>query len=1048
MKRTIRFAWLLFAALLLLAALVPFAAFADETYEITVAVTDDQGVAADYGAVTLKANGEEISPTDGKYTVPAGSDIEITAEPNEGYEVIEWVYSDKSGEIIGVFPELSATSIPTIGSNYVVCVKLQPCTYEINYVGQKKEEIFGFDYNGPTGYAFSSTSAKNRTYGVDQEIPNASMIVGYTFLRWDAYQSPDDTEPSNVWKAENTIDGSVSFNLYLVPVWQANDYTVTLDAAVDAQDLIERGSEETVATYDAPLPDVVPPARSGYTFLGYFLDETLYYNADGTAAVAKWAYAENKTLTAKWQANDYTVSLDPAVGEKPLVARGDESTVATYDAPLSQITPPARSGYTFLGYFLGETLYYSADGTPAVATWVHAENKTLTAKWQANNYIVALDAAVGDRPLVERGSEETVVTYDAPLSDIVSPERSGYSFLGYFLGDVLYYDSDGTAVVSAWGYAEAKTLTAKWEANAYLLTFDGHNDRQALTDRGTESLMVTFDSALPPVDFPTCAGWDFLGYYLGDELYYHADGTPAVSAWVHAENKTLTAHWRIRIGEWIDKLDLDFAAYGNGENVKKLLLAAEEKAKALDLMAAYLEQLDAIYHEVEQNIGFEKKRDDAIADLRAYYASLVATQAYSANGTAALQQLLNETVDAISSADTISEVDINRLFGEAYLGMDDVRITHLWSVNETCEIRMDSESGLPKGTTLLANQADVSPIRSQLRAATKRGTVLVQAGSMEIRDVRRILSSMDAVAFYSMSLSAQPEAGDTLEFRLLIPENLRSETGFLVAYYENGTETLTVLSTRREGNELLFSAPSAGNAVVFVDHVTDTKPILAVLICILLLQIAVIAALLVGKRRARANAVALPLFAALALRVSPSGSLPAVVILLILVVAAQAVLTYLLLSVLGVRFQRREKEVSHVEAKSENAKAAFAPLPEETPDWVDETPTLTALPENEAPNRDLDWADAPIADEPRQSESEDAAKDIPASTVRLFDDSIWESESKDPADPSKAVKDNAKTQDGKGKADAGNSFSEQAKEMFGEKLPVKPSITFTFDDDK
>ena len=992
MKQTIRFAWLLFAVLLLLAVLVPFAAFADETYQITVKVLlTDNGASANYENATtdngsfVQVTGATLTNLDTPYLYlydPSSADsLKVTAKEQTGYSLYCWKI-ESSGEEASFStpnPNSMTYTIDDIQKDTVITVVFEANKYSITY---KNEEGF----NG-ADLSWTENPPSNHVYGSPTTPVQPKKIKTHDFDYWQVY-TKDGTTLTPVRQCyvgeESGVLGADEFTseIVLEAHWTPKSFTVTRhDGYLDeGEDFHELGTVIGSAQYGSTVSGAegTDPYYHGYVFdntkPGNYTVLASVSHLESNNNVYRYYTLHDCTYTVSYQ-NCGDVLNDWESSQAPLTHTYGTDTV---------IPNPSRTGYTFAGWEINRS-----DGD-----------------WYPD--------------------------------EIYDGENGTWILLG-----TAFDSTDETATI---------TLTARWIANTYTLTLDGHNERGELTDRGTESVTVTFDAPLPPFNPPVCAGWDFLGYYLGDDLYYNADGTPAVAAWVHDEDKTLTARWRIRVGEWIEKLYLDFAEYGNGENVKKLLFDAEKdaKAKALDLSSAYLEQLDAIYHEVEQNIGFAKKRDDAIAQLRAYCARLVATQAYNADGNTELQRLLNEAVEAINSSDTISEVEINRLSASAQADMDAVRITKLWVVTETCDIHMESSNGLPKGTTLSANRADVSPIRSQLRAATKRGTVLVQAGNMEIKDVRRILSSMDAVAYYQLSLSAQPESGDTLNFKLLIPENLRSETGFLVAYYENDSETLTVLSTRREGNELLFSAPKTGNVVVFVDHVTNTTPVLAVLICILLLQIAVIAVLLVGKYRSRANAVALPLFAVLAMRVSPSGSLPAVVILLILVIAAQAVLTYLLLSVLGVRFKCRKKKVPAAEAEPIVTESEAPIAPEETPDWVDEpSPPLTVLPESKAPeaDNDSDWTDVQITNTPRQSEPEERDRDIPASTD-MFGDSIWNDESKKADSKPETVADDAEADEKKEKPDASNPFSEQAKELFGEAPTVKQAPTFTFDDDK
>ena len=55
-------------------------------------------------------------------------------------------------------------------------------------------------------------------------------------------------------------------------------------------------------------------------------------------------------LYAVWQANAYTVALDPAGGTV-----NPTSIKVTYDKAYGTLPTPTRSGYTFNGWFLDDT---------------------------------------------------------------------------------------------------------------------------------------------------------------------------------------------------------------------------------------------------------------------------------------------------------------------------------------------------------------------------------------------------------------------------------------------------------------------------------------------------------------------------------------------------------------------------------------------------------------------------------------------------------------------------------------------------------------------
>ena len=313
----------------------------------------------------------------------------------------------------------------------------------------------------------------------------------------------------------------------------------------DNQSATTAGSESATATYDAAMPAITVPTRTGYTFGGYYTETngggTQYYNADGTSA-NNWNIAEATTLWAQWTANTYTVKFNGNGGTCGDGEMGDQTF--TYDKA-QNITANAftRTGYTFAGWNTqadGNGTSYSDKESVNNLITTNGGTMTLYAQWTANTYTVTFD----NQSATTAGSESATATYDAAMPAITVPTRTGYTFGGYYTeengGGTQYYNADGTSV-NNWNIAEATTLYAQWTANTYTVTFEieGGNG-------GSESATATYDAAMPAITVPTRTGYTFGGYYTetngGGTQYYNADGTSAKN-WNLTAATTLYAKW-------------------------------------------------------------------------------------------------------------------------------------------------------------------------------------------------------------------------------------------------------------------------------------------------------------------------------------------------------------------------------------------------------------------------------------------------------------------------------------------------------------------------
>ena len=373
--------------------------------------------------ITFDTNGgSEIAPITQDYGT------EITAPDNptrKGYTFKGW---DK--EIPETMPADNIT------------VKAQ---WEIN------QYTITFDTNGG-----SEIAPITQDYGTEITAPDNPTRKGYTFKGWD--KEIPETMPAD--------------NITVKAQWEINQYTITFDT--------NGGSEIAPITQDYGTEITAPdnPTRKGYTFKGWDKE------------IPETMPADNITVKAQWEINQYTITFDTNGGSEIAPITQDYGTEIT--APDN----PTRKGYTFKGW------------DKEIPETMPADNITVKAQWEINQYTITFDT--------NGGSEIAPITqdYGTEITAPDNPTRKGYTFKGW--------DKEIPETMPA----DNITVKAQWEINQYTITFD--------TNGGSEITPITQDygtAITAPAD-PTRKGYTFKGW------------DKEIPKTMPAENITITARWK------------------------------------------------------------------------------------------------------------------------------------------------------------------------------------------------------------------------------------------------------------------------------------------------------------------------------------------------------------------------------------------------------------------------------------------------------------------------------------------------------------------------
>ena len=293
----------------------------------------------------------------------------------------------------------------------------------------KKNDIDGSGVGtDSTGTSFTPTSAG--TYYV-RVIVNDTNVIKNTNALGDRYDYSDEVAIT----VKETY--SVTYN--------GNGNT---GGTVPSTQTKVQGTNLTLATNSL--------TKTGYTANGWNTNSSgtgTHYNNGAT-------YSTNAALNlfAQWTANTYTVTLNDNSG-----SGGSGTVTATYGSNLPSVTVPTRTGYTFGGYYSGDTQYINASGT-GVKSWDKTSATTLTASWseikagaKVAAYTNGTESGTGGK--VKNGTGGTAVAsfnlssafgISTKATVLAATPTAGYTFTGWETSGnnashiIIYKNSDCT----------------------------------------------------------------------------------------------------------------------------------------------------------------------------------------------------------------------------------------------------------------------------------------------------------------------------------------------------------------------------------------------------------------------------------------------------------------------------------------------------------------------------------------------------------------------------------------------------------------------------
>ena len=279
------------------------------------------------------------------------------------------------------------------------------------------------------GGTINSGNVTGYTYGVGATLPTDVTRTGYTFKGW--YDNENLTG-----SPVTAIGGAEMGNKEYWAKWEINQYTITFDT--------NGGSEIAPITQDYGTQIAAPtnPTRKGYTFKGWDKE------------IPETMPAENITVKAQWEINQYTITFDTNGGSEIAPITQDYGTEIT--APDN----PTRKGYTFKGW------------DKEIPETMPAENITITARWKDTEKPTG-EIIIGTNKWNEFLNELTFGIFfkDTQEVTINAVDNSGVVFVSYLVTDKELSEAELNSLVFR-AYEEPFSIDPNGEYIVYVMLVD------------------------------------------------------------------------------------------------------------------------------------------------------------------------------------------------------------------------------------------------------------------------------------------------------------------------------------------------------------------------------------------------------------------------------------------------------------------------------------------------------------------------------------------------------------------------------------------------
>ena len=485
--------------------------------------------------ITYDAAGGTVSST--TQTVAYDSDVEYLISERDGYKFMGW-YENTTKYENGKW---------TLTCDLTLVAKWEFVGYSINYElnGGTNNKNNPSNYNtesdtitladpSRTGYTFLGWTFDGQSSPIKNPKIQKGSVGNKSFTaNWEAISSTITLDPNG--GSCNSTSLNVTFDQSLTlptPVWEGHTFsgwymgnmkissgkcTFTEDTVLVAQwDVVEykisyamnggTNSNKNPNSYNSHDSFTLSePTKKGYTFLGWTFEGQTSPTKNVSVVVGTTG---DKTYTANWQANTYTITFDANGGTVSPTAKD-----VIFDTNVTLPTPTEKTGYTFSGWFVGTKQY-------TTGTWTTDSNVTLVAKWTARTDITYVVNHYQQNPNDDGYTLESFQNLRGTADASVTPIVNSYTHFISPSAKTVTVKPDGTLVVDYY-----------YDRATYDLTYvtNGGDSIEKQTYKYGQTL------AIPQ---PVRSGYTFGGWFADVKLTNSYSATATLNA-----DTTIYAYW-------------------------------------------------------------------------------------------------------------------------------------------------------------------------------------------------------------------------------------------------------------------------------------------------------------------------------------------------------------------------------------------------------------------------------------------------------------------------------------------------------------------------